>query len=77
MEDRKFFTFQMTIANGVAAIATFERADWKAAISAHHATIASSMADDNLSEILCMVFDNYGNMVEPLFHWEAENESIE
>lgn len=70
----KFFTFSMTVVNGQAAIATFERENEKAALSAHHSTIASAMADNNVTEVLCKVFNNQGVKLENDFYWRKNDE---
>lgn len=68
-----FYTFQMTVVDGQTAVGAFERVDKKTALSAYHSTIASALANPNCTKCLCMVFDQFGQTIEPPFHWEAEH----
>lgn len=67
----KYFTFEMIVVNGQTATASFERADKKTAISAHHSTMASALANPNCTEALSMVIRSDGDIVMR-DHWKAE-----
>lgn len=58
----KIFTIEMTVINGTAAQAIYERADLKTALSAHHAVMASALANPNCTEVLSMVINSDGGI---------------
>lgn len=69
----KFFTVEIKTADGTTTQAIYERTDLKAALSAHHQTMAFALADTTCTEVLSMVINSAGG-IHKSEHWKAETE---
>lgn len=67
----KTYTIEITTVSGVTVPAIFERSDLKAALSAHHSTMASALANPDCTEVLSMVINSVGG-IHKSEHWKAE-----
>ena len=65
-----FFTVEIKTVSGAVTQVIYERADVKAAIAAHHQTMASALANDNCTEVLSMVINSAGG-VHVKDHWKT------
>ena len=67
----KIYTIEITTVSGQTAQTIYERADLKAALSAHHQTMASALANPDCTEVLSMVINSVGGTYKQE-HWKAE-----
>lgn len=67
----KLFTIEIQTVNGQTAAAIYERTGLKTALSAHHQTMASALANPECTEVLSMVINSDGGVYKSE-QWRSE-----
>ena len=68
-----FYLVEISVVNGTAAKAVWDKASMDAAVMQLHQTMASAMANANASSCLCMVIDDHGAVYRHEY-WERAEE---
>ncbi|MBO7667766.1 MAG: hypothetical protein J6T26_04820 [Firmicutes bacterium] len=69
-----FYVIEITIVSGTAAKAVWDKESLEAAKMQFHQTLASAMANPNVSSCLCMVIDGRGAVIN-CEYWERTDVS--